>query len=72
MGELAKPDHPAHELFEQVQDVVAGVSCGCADVFGATDDAQASGFELLKDNPVPGTRRVCRAYAGWWPRGTRF
>ena len=54
-GELVKADHPAHELFKQVEDVVAGVSSGCADVFGASDDAQAAGYDLIKDNPVPGT-----------------
>jgi hypothetical protein len=55
VGELAKGEHPAHELFAQVKDVVAGVSSGCADVFGASEDAQAAGFDLIKDNPVPGT-----------------
>jgi hypothetical protein len=30
---------------------VEGVSCGCADVFGANP----SGFDLIKDNQVPGT-----------------
>ena len=55
IGELAKADHPAHALFEEVRNVVAGVSCGCADVFGATDDAAAGGWALIKDNPVPGT-----------------
>ena len=54
-GHLTKPDHPAHDLFEQVKDKVAGVSCACADVFGATEDAAKSGFDLIKDNPVPGT-----------------
>jgi len=34
---------------------------GCADVFGATEDAEKSGFDLIKDNPVPGTTglQVC-------------
>ena len=55
IGELSKADHPAHDLFEEVKDTVAGVSCGCADVFGANEEAEKSGFELIKDNPVPGT-----------------
>ena len=55
IGELSKEDHPAHALFEEVKDKVAGVSCGCADVFGGTEDAEQSGFELIKDNAVPGT-----------------
>jgi hypothetical protein len=54
-AQLSKADHPAHELFKQVEGVVAGVSSGCADVFGARDDAQAAGFDLINDNPVPGT-----------------
>jgi hypothetical protein len=55
IGELSKPEHPAHDLFEAVKDSIAGVSCGCADVFGANEEAEKSGFELIKDNPVPGT-----------------
>jgi hypothetical protein len=54
-GELGKKDHPAHELFEAVRDRVAGVSCGCAEVFGATADAEQNGFDLIKDNAVPKT-----------------
>ena len=55
VGELSKADHPAHDLFEAVKDTVAGVSCGCADVFGATEEVEQSGFDLIKDNPIPGT-----------------
>ena len=55
IGELGKEDHPAHALFEEVKDKVAGVSCGCADVFGGAEDAEQSGFKLIKDNAVPGT-----------------
>ncbi len=55
IGELSKEDHPAHGLFEEVKDKVAGISCGCADVFGGSEEAKQSGFELITDNPVPGT-----------------
>ena len=55
IGEVGKAEHPAHDLFETVKDTVAGVSCGCADVFGGSEEAEKSGFELIKDNPVPGT-----------------
>ncbi len=55
IGELTKKDHPAHDLFEAVKDQVAGVSCGCADVFGGSEEAQKSGFDLIKNNPIPGT-----------------
>ena len=54
-GEVVKNDHPAHALYRAVEDTVAGVSCGCADVFGASEQAVRSGFELVKDNHVPGT-----------------
>ena len=55
IGELNKKDHPAHDLFEAVKDQVAGVSCGCADVFGGSEEAEKSGFDLIKNNPIPGT-----------------
>jgi len=55
ISELSNPEHPGHDLFELVKDKVAGVSCGCADVFGAAEDVAKSGFDIIKDNPVPGT-----------------
>lgn len=55
IGELSKDDHPAHALYKEVEETIAGVSCGCADVFGGGEEAQASGFDLITDNPVPGT-----------------
>jgi hypothetical protein len=54
-GHLTRPEHPAHALYAAVADTVAGVSSGCADVFGARADAEANGFTLLGDNAVPGT-----------------
>ena len=58
VGELSNAENPAHALFEEVKDTVAGVSCGCADVFGATEEVEKSGFDFIKDNPVPGTSGV--------------
>lgn len=55
VGELTKTEHPFHTLFETVKDKVAGVSCACATVFGATESVEQAGFELVKGNPVPGT-----------------
>jgi hypothetical protein len=55
---IVQPDHPAHALYLAVQDRVAGVSCGCATVFGAADAATAAGFALVKDGDVPGTGGV--------------
>jgi hypothetical protein len=56
IAELSNADHPVHGLFEAVKDTVAGVSCGCADVFGATEDIEKSAFEFVKDNDIPGTK----------------
>lgn len=50
-AELQKKDHPGFALYEAVADKVEGISCGCADVFGA----EASGLDLIVDNQVPGT-----------------
>ncbi|MDQ8205510.1 DsrE family protein [Pelagicoccus sp. SDUM812003] len=55
VAELTKEDHIAYELFQAVSDKVDGVSCGCADVFGGTEEAEKNGFALIKGNPVPGT-----------------
>jgi hypothetical protein len=54
-GLLTNIDHPAHALYKAVEDKVAGVSSGCADVFGARGDAQRNGFSLITTNAVPGT-----------------
>jgi hypothetical protein len=54
-GALANGEHPAYQLFAAVKDTVAGVSCGCADVFGARDGAVACGLDLITENSVPGT-----------------
>ena len=54
-GELINREHPAYQLFMAVKDTVAGVSCGCADVFGAREGAVACGLDLIKENVVPGT-----------------
>ncbi len=48
---LQQEDHPAHELFTSVKDKIQGISCGCADTFGAN----TSGYDLIKDNSVPKT-----------------
>ena len=52
---VTQPDHPAHALYRAVEGSIAGVSCGCSDVFGARADAEKSGFALLTANAVPGT-----------------
>lgn len=57
-GEVARPDHPAHALYKAVEDKVVGVCGGCADVFGAREDAEASGLRLVREKDVPGTTGV--------------
>lgn len=52
---LDRADHPYHALYESVKDKVAGVSCGCSDVFGARAAAEKGGYDLLTENAVPGT-----------------
>jgi hypothetical protein len=54
-GELVKKDHLVYELFTAVKDKVAGVSYGCADVFGARAGAAACGLDLITDNALPNT-----------------
>ncbi len=54
-GELVNQNHPAYALFAAVKDKVVGVSCGCADVFGARDGAAACGLDLITENAVPNT-----------------
>src|SRR4051812_1409650 len=48
-GTLRAADHPARGLYDAVKDKVAGVSCGCAEVFGAAEDARSAGCTLKKD-----------------------
>lgn len=57
-SEVVKPDHPANALFDAVKDTVVGVCQGCADVFGATDEAKASGLTLVDEKAIPGTSGI--------------
>ena len=52
---ITQSDHPVHGLYEAVKDKIAGVSSGCADVFGSAEAAKRSGFDLITGNAVPGT-----------------
>jgi len=54
-AELVKPGHPAHALYEAVKGAIAGVCGGCADVFGATEDARKTGLKLDYEKAIPGT-----------------
>ncbi|MBH0200177.1 MAG: DsrE family protein [Nitrospira sp.] len=54
-AELSKLSHPANGLYNSVRDVVQGSSCGCADVFGATESVESCGVSLKKDHALTGT-----------------
>lgn len=58
-AELAKTDHPLNALYEAVKDNIAGVSGGCADLFGATESVERdTGHKLIRDVAIPGTGGV--------------
>jgi hypothetical protein len=52
---ITQTDHPLHGLYNLVKNNIAGVSCGCADVFGAAEGAKACGMNVISENQVPGT-----------------
>ena len=54
-AELTKLSHPANALYNSVRDVVQGVSCGCAEVFGAKESVESCGVPLKKDHALAGT-----------------
>ncbi len=55
IGHLTKEDHPLNSLYNLVKGNIVGVSSGCADFFGGTEDATSNGFELITENLIPGT-----------------
>lgn len=54
-AELTKPGHPANTLYNAVRPSVAGASCGCAAVFGASGEVDACGLPQIKDHALQGT-----------------
>ena len=52
---ISQAGHPLHDLYNLVKGNIAGVSCACAEVFGATDGAKACGLPLISENQIPGT-----------------
>ena len=68
-AELTRLSHPANGLYNAVRDVVQGASCGCAEVFGATDGVKASGVPVVKDyalDRTAGLLSLRRYVAGGW------
>lgn len=58
LGELVQEDHPAHALFAEVKQTIAGASLGCAEMFGAAQDVCRTGFDLIRGNSAPGTSGI--------------
>jgi hypothetical protein len=58
VGEVVRPEHPAHALYGLVEDKVVGVCGGCADVFGARQSAADAGARVVRETMVPGTTGV--------------
>jgi hypothetical protein len=54
-AELSNLSHPANRLYNSVRDLVQGVSCGCAEVFGAKESSQSCGVPIVKDYDLAGT-----------------
>jgi hypothetical protein len=57
IAEASKSDHPTHAIYAAVKDKVL-VCGGCADVFGATAQAESAGARLVRDKQIPGTPGV--------------
>ena len=57
-AEIVKAAHPANALYKAVADRVAGVCAGCADIFGASESAAATGLNLIRNREIPGTSGV--------------
>ncbi len=49
IGELSRPDHPAHGLYESVKDTVAGACAFCASAFHTRDAVRTAGVTLLDE-----------------------
>jgi len=52
---ITKADHPLHGLYQALKEQIVGVSCGCADFFGATEAAKLNDFALISECSIPGT-----------------
>jgi hypothetical protein len=68
-AELTKPTCPLNGLYNAVRPLITGASCGCAAVFGATEDIRTSGIPEIKDHALAGTPGIAsiRRYLaeGW-------
>lgn len=59
VGELAKPEHRAHPLYEAVRPNVTGACAYCAQAFGVKESVQQAGVALLDEHDRhPSLRRL--------------
>jgi hypothetical protein len=58
LGEVVKPDHPAHTLYSTVEKQTILACGGCGDVFGASKEVEASGVKISRELPIPGTTGI--------------
>lgn len=68
-AELTQLTHPANGLYNAVRPVITGASCGCAAVFGATQELEACGLPEIKDYALrgtPGIASIRRYLAEGW------
>ena len=58
IARIIRPDHPANGMYKALEEQIAGVCGGCADVFGAAEDVEAAGLELIRERDIPGTSGI--------------
>lgn len=62
VGELARPEHRLHSVFESVKDRVGGACGYCAKAFGVTEAVKESGVALLSEfRDHPSIRKLVAA-----------
>lgn len=49
LAEMSDPDHTAHKLYTDVQDVIVGACSYCANAFGVKDRLEQLDIPLLED-----------------------
>lgn len=49
VGELTKPDHKLHSVFNELKDQITGACSFCAGAFGVDESVQSAGVNLLEE-----------------------
>jgi len=59
VGKFAKPEHPAHKLYESVAASISGACGYCAGAFGVKEEVEQAGVALLEEHDRhPSIRRL--------------